>query len=210
MPSKPRGKLGHTARKGGGTDAVGAGAGAGAGAGDTVGAASPFLPNWPPLSPLVPVEDLCMLALLPDQIILIRKLFTASLCKSLVTFLSSLPLITTPAKAKEGNAVRINDRFEVQDWDFAQRLWTSTGLADIVTESLGASETSTQDPNESKPCWGGDLCGLNPRIRVYRYRKGQRFGPHCTFTNRLAHLPPFDSSFRTYQLGSHLLCKTSI
>lgn len=33
-----------------------------------------------------------------------------------------------------------------------------------------------------KTLWGGEVCGLNPRIRVYRYGKGQFFGQHCGCT----------------------------
>lgn len=170
MSSKFRAKAGHTTKSSGPT----------ADTADAAGAASAsLLPNWPPLQPLVPTEDLRVEALLQDQIILIRKLFTSSLCKNYVLFLSSLPLITTPAKAKEENAVRINDRFEVYDVGFAQRLWSSTCLAHIVTGLVGAEGRTTQRLNGLTTLWGGELCGLNPRIRVYRYRKGQRFGPHC-------------------------------
>jgi hypothetical protein len=27
--------------------------------------------------------------------------------------------------------------------------------------------------------WGGEVIGLNPNIRVYRYKKGQFFDQHC-------------------------------
>lgn len=158
-----------------------------AAAADAAGVASvPLLPNWPPLQPLIPTENLCMEALLQDQITLIRTLFTPSLCKTYVAFLSSLPLITTPAKAKEGNAVRINDRFEVHDAAFAQRLWSSTGLAHVVAGFAGAEGRTPPRLDELTTRWGGELCGLNPRIRVYRYRKGHRFGPHCRCT-RMTH-----------------------
>lgn len=170
MPSKFRGKTGQTARSSGAT------------AEDGSAASASVLPNWPSLQPLVPTEDLRMEVLLQDQIILIRNLFTPSLCTKYVSFLSSLPLITTPAKAKEGNAVRINDRFEVHDIGFAHRLWSSTGLAHVATGLIGAEGRHTPRLDELTKLWGGELCGLNPRIRVYRYRKGQRFGPHCRST----------------------------
>lgn len=146
-----------------------------------------LVPNWPPLQPLIPTEDIWVETLLQDQIILIRKLFTSSLCKNYVSFLSSLPLTTTPAKPKEGNAVRINDRFEVHDAGFAQRLWSSTCLAHVLTGSAGAEKGNSLRPDEWMNLWGGELCGLNPRIRVYRYRKGHHFGPHCRFTKMTHH-----------------------
>src|SRR5882762_3505685 len=54
-------------------------------------------PNWPPLRPLIPASDLSLEPLLDDQSYLIRSFFTSSLCKTYVSFLSSLPLITTTA-----------------------------------------------------------------------------------------------------------------
>lgn len=178
MPSKPRAKDSQTIKS----------SGAAAKTADAAGIASGSLvPNWPPLQPLIPTEGLWMETLLQDQIILIRKLFTPSLCKNFVSFLSSLPLITTPAKPREGNAVRINDRFEVHDARFAQRLWSSTCLARILTGLVGAGERTPPKPDELTNLWGGELCGLNPRIRVYRYRKGHRFGPHCRFTSMTHH-----------------------
>lgn len=167
MSSKSRRKADHGARSSVATDD--------ANTADEV----PLTPNWPKLQPLVPTQDLWMEAVLQDQIILVRNLFTSSLCKKYVSFLSTLPLITTPAQAKEGHAVRINDRFEVQDVGFSQRLWRATGLADVVTGLVGADRKLHQSPAKLTTLWGGELCGLNPRIRVYRYRKGQRFGPHC-------------------------------
>lgn len=180
MPSSSRSKASQTtkSRREAPVDAAGA---AGVASGSS-------LPKWPPLQPLVPAEHLGMDALLQDQIILIHNLFTTSLCKTYVSFLSSLPLITTPAKPKEGNAVRINDRFEVHDFGFAQRLWSSTGLAHVLAGSGAAEARNSSGLDGLKPRWGGELCGLNPRIRVYRYRKGHRFGPHCTFT-RMIHDP---------------------
>ena len=123
------------------------------------------IPDWPILHPLLPESDLSLETILEDQIVIIRKLFTASLSQRYVTFLSTLPLITTPAQPKKGDALRINDRFEVNDPVFANQLWTTTGLEYLLSEAAGK--------------WGGDVCGLNPRIRIYRYKKGQYFDQHC-------------------------------
>ena len=111
-------------------------------------------PHWPALKPLVPTSDLYLDTILEDQIVLIRKLFTSSLCQRYVSFLSSLPLITTPGVPKKGDALRVNDRFQIDDHDFAEQLWSSTGLKELVTS----------DGRD----WGGEVFGLNPRIRVYR------------------------------------------
>lgn len=125
-------------------------------------------PNWPPL---VPTPDLSLETVLEDQIHVVRNLFTSRLSRQHVSFLSGLPLITTPNQPKKGDALRANDRFEVEDPVFAEQLWNSTGLKDVVTTS-----------NRS---WGGDLRGLNPRIRIYRYKKGQFFGQHCRWLDPL-------------------------
>lgn len=166
----------------------------------TAASARPLLPDWPALSPLVPSEDLHLETVLEDQVIVIRNLFTSTLCRKYVQFLSSLPLVTTPVTPKDGDALRVNDRFEVQDAGFAHRLWSETGLEGLVTGRAGAGDggysgsrdedgdTEEQEEVEKdvmkdlKMLWGGDVCGLNPRIRVYRYGKGQFFGQHCRCT----------------------------
>jgi hypothetical protein len=135
-------------------------------------------PNWPALTPLVPEEDLAMHEVLPKQIITIPNLFTASLCKTYVSFLSSLPLTTTPGKPKKGDAVRVNDRYQIDDPIFARRLWEDTGLGKLVSgEAEGALALTEVQRNQ---LWGGQVMGLNPNIRVYRYSKGQFFDQHCT------------------------------
>jgi hypothetical protein len=125
-------------------------------------------PNWPALQPLVPPSDLSLETLVEDQIVLIRNLWTSKLCKDYVAFLSSLPLMTTPGKPKRGEAVRVNDRFQIDDPLFAERMWSGTALKELV---LGCED--------GKRLWGGDVLGLNPNIRIYRYRPGQFFAQHC-------------------------------
>lgn len=130
-------------------------------------------PDWPSLTPLLPVSDLSLQTLLPTQVLIIRHLFTSTLCRKLIDFFkTSLALNTTPAKPKKGEAVRVNDRFEVSDESFAERLWGDTGLRELVTGKGRDTEGSVEG-------WSGDVCGLNPRIRIYRYGKGQFFGKHC-------------------------------
>jgi hypothetical protein len=125
-------------------------------------------PNWPPLQPLVPSSDLSLETLADDQIVLIRNFWTSKLCKDFVSFLSSLPLLTTPGKPKRGEAVRVNDRFQIEDALFAERLWRGTALKELVMGCEGGRDL-----------WGGDVVGLNPNIRIYRYRPGQFFAQHC-------------------------------
>ncbi|KAL8673606.1 MAG: hypothetical protein Q9168_001961 [Polycauliona sp. 1 TL-2023] len=140
-------------------------------------------PKWPPLKPLVPVSNLALETILEDQIIVIRNFFTSSLCKTYVSFLSSLPLVTTPGQPKKGDAVRVNDRFQVDDPSFAEQLWKSAGLEKLVTNPDEDGGMSKQTLSQ---LWGGEVCGLNPRIRIYRYSKGQFFAQHYDESNTLA------------------------
>lgn len=132
-------------------------------------------PNWPPLRPLVPASDLYLEKLLEDQIYIIRNLLTASLCKTYVSFLSNLPLVTTPKLPKRGDAVRANDRFQINDPGFAEALWSSTALKNLVLNS----EDGEDDEASKRELWGGEALGLNPNIRIYRYTPGQFFAQHC-------------------------------
>ena len=126
------------------------------------------LPRWPALQPLVPTTELTLETLLEEQIIVIRNLFTSTLCKKYVDFLSSLPLVTTPARPKLGDAVRVNDRLQFDDPYFSEQLWSSTALKALVNGSK-ENNCKTLMPDEAKRLWGGEVCGLNPRIRIYRY-----------------------------------------
>lgn len=153
-------------------------------------------PNWPPLS-FSPNHSLSLTLhpLIPSQILLLPTLLPPALCKTLRLFLSTLPLTTTPTTPKRGEAVRVNDRFQVQDAMFAGRLWSETGLREVVegyTETKegkegdegGRGEGSVEKSKEE--IWGGkEILGLNPNIRIYRYRPGQFFDQHYDESNRL-------------------------
>ena len=135
-------------------------------------------PQWPPLEPLVPSMDLSLEVLSDNQIMIIRNFFTSTLCQKYVSFLANQPLMTTPSTPKAGDAVRVNDRIQFDDYSFSQHLWQATGLAELM-KNFEISSQGIPAEQQSKYDWGGDLCGLNPRIRVYRYSKGQFFGQHC-------------------------------
>ena len=130
-------------------------------------------PNWPPLSPVVPVEHLATETVLAGQILIIRNLFTSNLCKNYVSFLSSLPLTTTPGKPKRGEATRVNDRFKIDDPTFARTLWEQSGLQNLVASF------------EDQAVFSGKVLGLNSNIRVYRYKPGQFFDQHYDESNTL-------------------------
>jgi hypothetical protein len=130
--------------------------------------------NWPLFHPLLAPDDLSLTELVPSQILAIPNFWTSTLCRSYISFLSTLPLTTTPGKPKRGDAVRVNDRFQIDDPAFAERLWSQTCLKGLITgEAAGETES------ERRGLWGGDVVGLNPNIRVYRYSTGQFFDQHC-------------------------------
>lgn len=137
-------------------------------------------PNWPLLTPLIPESDLAPHEVLPGQIVTISNFWTATLCKNYVAFLSSLPLTTTPGKPKKGDAVRVNDRYQIDDPAFAERLWSETSLKGLVTGATGDEDGLGLSETQRKELWGGEVIGLNPNIRIYRYSKGQFFDQHCT------------------------------
>ncbi|OAL45690.1 hypothetical protein IQ07DRAFT_215776 [Pyrenochaeta sp. DS3sAY3a] len=142
----------------------------------------PQPPNWPALTPLIPKLDLSLSEVLPGQIITIPNFWTATLCKNYVSFLSTLQLATTPGKPKKGDAVRVNDRFQVDDPVFAERLWSTTSLKDLVMGTSGDDGLGLTD-DQRKHLWGGEVVGLNPNIRIYRYSKGQFFDQHYDDSN---------------------------
>jgi 2OG-Fe(II) oxygenase superfamily len=151
------------------------------------------IPNWPPLTPLIPTLDLTLTTLLPDQILLIPHFFTAALCKTYTTFLSTLPLTTTPGRPKRGEAVRVNDRFQTHDPTFANTLWMQSSLKELVTNF-----------DNEPSIWGGEVLGLNPNVRVYRYRPGQFFDKHYDESNRLSFGDPPVAAKTTWTLLIYL------
>ncbi|KAF7192830.1 hypothetical protein HII31_05813 [Pseudocercospora fuligena] len=139
-------------------------------------------PNWPPIQSL-PSSELAIEILVKDQILTISQLWTSKLCKSYVAFLKTLPLVTTPGKPKKGEAVRVNDRYQVNDARFAEQLWSSTALKDLVTQPV--IDDVELDQNARSELWGGEILGLNPNIRIYRYSKGQFFDQHYDDSNNI-------------------------
>jgi 2OG-Fe(II) oxygenase superfamily len=131
------------------------------------------VPNWPPLAPLVPTVNLSLEPKFQDQILLIHNFFTSTLCRDYVSFLSTLPFTTTPGKPKRGEATRVNDRYQIDDAVFAERLWQTTSLQELVT--------AYSEPH----IWEGEVLGLNSNIRVYRYSPGQFFDKHFDESSRL-------------------------
>lgn len=102
---------------------------------------APSIPSWPAFKPPLPVVDLTPQPHpATSNVILIPSFFPRNLCRDYVTFLRTLPLQTTPARPKRGEAVRVNDRFQVEDANFARRLWEETGLKDALLEGEDARD----------------------------------------------------------------------
>jgi hypothetical protein len=148
-------------------------------------------PDWPALTPDSPASDLECSSLLPAQILTIPRLFTSSLSSKYVAFLRSLPLTTTPGLPKRGDAVRVNDRYQIDDPDFARRLWEQTALKELVT--AGEIDGEPLDHEQRQKLFGGEILGLNPNIRIYRYTEGQFFDQHYDESNNLT-FPKEDGS----------------
>ncbi|KAI1328690.1 hypothetical protein F5Y16DRAFT_147465 [Xylariaceae sp. FL0255] len=146
--------------------------------------AAPQRPNWPAFKPKLPVIPLVLDSPVPafqDQILVIRGFWPKSLCRDFVAFLDRLPLTTTPGQPRRGDALRVNDRFQIEDPSFAQRLWLQTGLKELITK------------RSVQHLWGGEVIGLNPNIRVYRYSQGQFFDCHYDDSN-MVDVPSADGS----------------
>jgi hypothetical protein len=116
----------------------------------------PAVPSWPAFHPLILASDLALHEILPGQIVTISNFWTSTLCKNYVSFLSSLPLTTTPGKPKKGDAVRVNDRFQIDDPAFAEQLWSSTALQNLI---LGINEDGGLGltPDARRKLWGGEV-----------------------------------------------------
>jgi hypothetical protein len=161
----------------------------------------PAPPSWPAFKPPLPIVDLTPVPHpLTSKVVLIPSFFPRSLCRDYVSFLKTLPLQTTPGRPKRGDAVRVNDRFQVNSQDFATRLWEQTGLKEVLLNSdyeqwwvclvlisppvrtvyavWIVAETDYQIVNSYRR--GGEPVGLSYNIRIYRYSKGQFFDCHCT------------------------------
>ena len=54
----------------------------------------------------------------------------------------------------EGDAVRVNDRFQITDPIFANRLWLETGLRELVNGNSDAEdEDGAMSPEERRWLW---------------------------------------------------------
>jgi hypothetical protein len=109
----------------------------------------PIAPDWPAFKPLLPSSDVYLETVVDSQIVVARNFWTGTLCKNYVAFLKGLPLTTTPGKPKKGEALRVNDRFQVIDEKFANRLWLETGLRELVC-GKGEGDEEGQDMTDEE------------------------------------------------------------
>ena len=116
-------------------------------------------PEWPSFDTFTHSLICSVNVVHPNHIITIPNFWSSKLCSRYISFLSTLQLSTTPAKAKRGDAVRVNDRFQVQDSLFAERLWSETVLRDIVLENSDTNDLTLTD-NERRKLWKGDVVSL--------------------------------------------------
>ncbi|KAJ4264025.1 hypothetical protein NW762_006064 [Fusarium torreyae] len=102
---------------------------------EVAAAPPPAPPSWPVFKPPLPIVDLSPQPHpLTSRVVLIPSFFPRSLCRDYVAFLKTLPLQTTPGRPKRGEAVRVNDRFQIDSPDFAARLWEETGLKQVLLD----------------------------------------------------------------------------
>src|SRR3569833_319855 len=97
-------------------------------------------PAWPAFKPQLPVCNLSVESLVESKIVVLRNFWPRSLCRDYVSFLRTLPLVTTPGKPKRGEAVRVNARFKIAEALFAERLWLQTGLKEALLQDAGLAD----------------------------------------------------------------------
>ncbi|ORY80314.1 hypothetical protein BCR37DRAFT_335408, partial [Protomyces lactucae-debilis] len=103
--------------------------------------------------------------LIDDQILIVCNLFPPTVRLAYRRFFETeiAARLSQPVAPKRGEATRTNERFSQHDEEFAAHLYQASGLADMP-ELVQLSK--------------GRLMGLNPNIRIYRYKPGAFFGPH--------------------------------
>lgn len=111
----------------------------------------------------------------PGQIITINKFFSPELCQELISsFEKGINLETTPLRKLKEYAVRVNDRWSTTDYESSQKLWQYLKQLLIQENEYGYEDPETAAIKRDFE----QAIGLNPQLRVYRYRKGHHFGQH--------------------------------
>ncbi|KAK4055133.1 hypothetical protein OIV83_000413 [Microbotryomycetes sp. JL201] len=118
---------------------------------------------WPELSKTPP--DQLIVEHLNSDLIVIDNVIQPKELKQWRLFVDKLAM-DPPQPPLAGHADRRNFRAQFHDKDFAQKLWTQTGLDELCARLV---------PSRVK---GKRAIGLNQNIRVYKYPEGSFFGPH--------------------------------
>ncbi|TPX66086.1 hypothetical protein SpCBS45565_g04736 [Spizellomyces sp. 'palustris'] len=102
-------------------------------------------------------------------IFLIPSLLTSSECGQLLAACTKAhPLQLSSHAQTRSVAFRDNDRSAFSSPELSDLIWNTAGLRALIEQTPALNEVSK----------GLRACGLNDMWRLYRYREGQRFGPH--------------------------------
>ncbi|EGW33540.1 uncharacterized protein SPAPADRAFT_60880, partial [Spathaspora passalidarum NRRL Y-27907] len=113
-------------------------------------------------------------SIVSDQIITINNFFSKELCNELIkSFEQEISLETTPLIKSKEYAARFNDRASLTDLKSADTLWKY--LRKILLQE--EDEYIDDEGREIREIFA-NARGLNPQLRVYRYKKGHHFNKH--------------------------------
>nr|XP_043631857.1 uncharacterized protein LOC122603259 [Erigeron canadensis] len=117
--------------------------------------------NWPVIKPK---SDLRITRLKDNDLFTVHNFLTADESKAFVKVAESIGFVHQGSLGPTyGEAYRDNDRIAVNDPVLSDVLWESGGLSNLFAQLTIRGKVAI---------------GLNPNIRLYRYKVGQRFGRH--------------------------------
>lgn len=107
------------------------------------------------------------------QIIVVENFISSGICDELVkSFEAKLQLETTPLIKSKIYATRVNDRCSLMDLDTAGSLWEY--LHQVINQELSYEDEDMEEIQEEFH----NAIGLNPQLRIYRYKEGHHFNQH--------------------------------
>ncbi|CAK9318317.1 unnamed protein product [Citrullus colocynthis] len=116
--------------------------------------------KWPAIKPK---QNLQITRLKDNDLFTVPSFFTCVESKAFIKAAESLGFVHQGSLGPtKGEAYRDNDRISVNDPDLADIIWRS-GLDNLFADIKIRGKVAV---------------GLNPNIRLYRYKVGQRFGRH--------------------------------
>lgn len=121
---------------------------------------SPSIPKWPLVKPK---QDLQITRLKDTDLFTVQNFFTPAESNAFVKVAESIGFVHQGSLGPtKGEAYRDNDRISVTDPLLANAIWES-GLSKLFSDIKIRGRVAV---------------GLNPNLRFYRYKVGQRFGRH--------------------------------